>query len=239
MKEFIRGNRVFIILFAAVFAAIGTAITAADKAELHLWLNSCHTLAGDTFFPYYTKIADYGFYIIALALLFWRAGATIYLMIAEGAGALIVQAVKHIVNAPRPKIFFDLENNPDALPVVEGVKMHSHYSFPSGHTCTFFILFFCLSVLFWYYSQERMQTREGIKKETHWHTSLQIVCFLAALLGGYSRVYLSQHFTTDVFAGGIIGVCVVAALYPAFVWLNNKFPKVCAWHISLPRKQKA
>ena len=66
--------------------------------------------------------------------------------------------------------------------------------------------------------------------------SLQVLFFILALLGGYSRIYLSQHFATDVFAGGIIGVISVAILYPAFLWLNNKFPKVCAWHISLPTR---
>ena len=227
-SDFIKNNSIFLTLFAVVFTAIGITLLSVDKAGLHLWLNSCHTAFGDIFFRFYTLIADYGIYIVALCMLFWKAGAAIYLMIAEAAGGIVVQIVKHIVHAPRPRLFFDLENNPDALPVVEGVRMYSDNSFPSGHTNTFFILFFVICVVVWFYN----------KKETYLSMSLQVVCFLLALLGGYSRIYLSQHFAADIFAGGIIGTLTVIVLYPAFLWLNNKFPKVCAWHISLPIRRK-
>ena len=233
MYSFFKSQCTFLLLFTIVFATIGIALLNIDKTQLHLLLNSCHTAFGDVFFRLYTTLADYGIYIMAIGLLFWRAGGTIYMLASQALGAIITQIIKHIVNAPRPKIVFNLAETPDALPIVEGVRMHSCYSFPSGHTCSFFILFFSLSVIVWYYNQNRQAQR----KQTYLYAILQIACFILALTGGYSRIYLSQHFTLDVFVGGIIGVCSIIALYPAFVWFNNKYPNVCAWHISLSKRQ--
>ncbi len=228
MKQFLKDNAVFLSLFVIVFATMAWAVDCLDKAEVHLWLNSCHTPFGDIFCRYYTHVAEYGIYVIAFLLLFWKAGASIYLLAAEGVGAIIVQSIKFSVRAPRPKLFFDIANNPDALPLVEGVRLNSINSFPSGHSCTFFILFFALCIIIDYY-----------RKETHLRASLyQLVAFVLALAGAFTRIYLSQHFLTDVFAGGLTGVLTVCMLYPAFLWLNNKHPKVCAWHIALPRQRK-
>ena len=137
--------------------------------------------------------------------------------------------MKHILRAPRPKVFFDLENNPDAFPIVEGVNLHSSNSFPSGHTCTFFILFFILAIVIIYYHGDMKNSSRKL---------LQLGCFLLAVVGAYSRIYLSQHFALDIFAGSTIGCLVVIALYPAFLWFNNRFPKVCVWHIALPKQRK-
>lgn len=238
MLGFLKRNSIFLSLFALVFAALGIALLCTDKAQLHLQLNDCHTCGGDIFFRYYTLIAEYGIYIAAVALLFWRAGASIYLLGAEAVGAILVQTLKHIVRAPRPKVFFDLPNNPDILPIVDGVHLHSSNSFPSGHASTFFVLFFCLCVAVCYYRTTGRQTQPANnKKETLRYASLQVLCFLLALTGAYSRIYLSQHFAADIFAGGIIGTFAVIVLYPAFLWLNNRFPKVCAWHIALPKRR--
>ena len=73
------------------------------------------------------------------------------------------------------------------LPQVEGVHLHHYHSFPSGHTTAAFALFMTLCLL-------------TDKKPLHF------IYFILAALGGYSRIYLSQHFAIDVFAGSIIGV---------------------------------
>lgn len=35
---------------------------------------------------------------------------------------------------------------------------------------------------------------------------VKFTCYLIALLGGFSRIYLSQHFPEDVLVGSIVGV---------------------------------
>ena len=243
MKDFIKGNSVFLVLFAIVFTGIGIALLTIDKADLHLWLNSYHTSIGDWFFRHYTRVPEYAVYIIALFMLFWKAGASIYLLSAEALGGIVVQIVKHIVRAPRPSVFFDLKNHPDALPVVDGVRLHSSNSFPSGHTNTFFILFFVVSIVVWYYlwyerkHDSNHSTQQVDKQGLCYSIILQVICFILAIMGAYSRIYLSQHFAADIFAGGIIGIASVLILYPFFAWLNKKYPKVCTYHISLPKRK--
>ena len=228
MKAFLKDNRLFFFLFAIVFTGLGVALLFTEKATLHLWLNSCHTGFGDCFFRYYSYIAEYGIYIIAFVLMFWKLGASLYMLTSEITGGIIVRILKLIFKAPRPKVFFDLTSNPDALPIVEGVRLHNSNSFPSGHASTFFVLFFTLTIILNYY---------GNHKVTH-KKLIQLLCFLLALTGAYSRIYLSQHFASDVFAGGSIGVLVVTMLFPAFVWLNDKYPKLCNWHINLHKRSK-
>lgn len=228
MKKFIKYNSIFLLLFAIVFSCSGIVLLLNGKAELHLWLNSYHTPFGDFFFRYYTYIAAFGIYITAFIMLFWRLGASLYLLAGEVVGGIIVQIAKHIVRAPRPKVFFDLANNPDALPLVEGVQLHSSNSFPSGHASTSFVLFFILAIVLNYYKHQKNGSKSLI----------QVFCFLLALIGAYSRIYLSQHFAADVFVGGIIGVLSVTLLFPVFEWLNSKHPKLCYWHIVLHRQDK-
>ena len=48
-----------------------------------------------------------------------------------------------------------------------------------------------------------------------------MLCLLLATLGGYSRIYLSQHFLEDVLAGSVIGVASILVLIPMINKLKN------------------
>ena len=53
---------------------------------------------------------------------------------------------------------------------------------------------------------------------------LKILFLIIALLGEYSRIYLSQHFITDVLAGSLIGMLSVIIISPIFYekkWGNS------------------
>ena len=89
------------------------------------------------------------------------------------------------------------------LPLVEGVNMHHSNSFPSGHSATFFVFFTCFALLLAYYYQQRA-THYDLKKKILMYLSMFLL-FVLASLGAYSRVYLSQHFLSDVCVGSIIG----------------------------------
>jgi membrane-associated phospholipid phosphatase len=41
----------------------------------------------------------------------------------------------------------------------------------------------------------------------------KVLLLILALLTGYSRIYLSQHFLEDVYAGSIIGVSTTFLVY--------------------------
>lgn len=228
LKSFFRENRAFMLLSIVVFAAMGIALCAVDTKVLHLWLNTWHCSFADAFFRYYTSIADYLVWGCVIALLFYKVGDSLFVLSAYLGSGLITQIVKHIVRAPRPSVVFDLANHPDALPLVEGVRLHVSNSFPSGHTTAFFAVFFAIALLITYRT----------KLHPVYKQLAQTLCFLLALLGGYSRIYLSQHFAADVFAGGLIAIVSVGCIWFGFAVLQQKYPRFYSWNLLSCMKKK-
>lgn len=216
MREFFRNNAIFIGLSLTLIVVLGLALLLIPKGELHLLLCDHHTPAGDTFFRYYTQVAEWFPYVICVAiLLFGRAGNGAFASAAMVGSALVTQAFKHLINAPRPLTWF-AEHFPDiSLPLTEGVRMNYWLSFPSGHTTSFFALFFVLSII---------STNKSSIINHQLSNMLQVVLFLLATLGGYSRIYLSQHFAMDVFGGVIVGLTISGLLYCLFSrWMDKKW----------------
>ena len=197
-----RDFSVYGITYFVLLVVVAGLLIAYPKVELHLLLNSCHSDFQDVFFKYYSMLAEWPFYIIALLPLLWKKKEiTLFYAICELSTGAVVQIVKHIFFAPRPISVF--ENYPDlVLPLVEGVRLHHSNSFPSGHTSTFFVFFTCCALLMLAY---KVKVRAK-------YLMLVLMVALAAL-GGYSRIYLSQHFTEDVFVGSIIGFVTPCLLF--------------------------
>ena len=190
----------FIIPTSLVLITLGILLLTIPKGELHLLLCQPHTAMLDQIVPVFTNLVDWLPYVTVVLLLFYRAGWATFLASNLLLSTLIVQPIKHIVYAQRPLTWF-AENMPDvSLPLVEGVKMNLWLSFPSGHTTTFFVLFFSLSIIL---------CAENIKGKT----ILSLLCFLCASFGAYTRIYLSQHFALDILAGILIAVCSTLVLY--------------------------
>jgi membrane-associated phospholipid phosphatase len=178
-----------------------------SKAELHIWSNSHYSATGDFFFKYVTNLGDGVFVIlVSVAMLFFRFRNSIMIFATYILAGLFVQLIKHLIlpGVPRPKVFF---SGIYQLHFVEGVKILSTNSFPSGHSASAFALFLCLSAL----------TRQN------W---IRIALLCLAVLVAYSRVYLSQHFLLDIVTGSFIGV-TVSFLYLIFEksfykdWMEN------------------
>ena len=112
--------------------------------------------------------------------------------------SLLTQLLKRAVfdDYVRPKKFFEGVYD---LYFVPGVDNHLYYSFPSGHTTCAFSLYFALALL--------------VNNKLY-----KFLLFIIALLVGYSRVYLSQHFFMDIYAGSIIGVGIT---YVVFYVING------------------
>lgn len=201
---------------------LGTTLLVVPKAELHLALCQPHTHFLDTIVPIFTDLVDWLPYLCVVLLLFYRAGWATFLASNLLLSTLFVQPIKHIVHAPRPLIWF-AENMPDIrLPLVEGVKMNYWLSFPSGHTTTFFVLFFSLSIILY---------AENIKGKN----ILSFLCFLCASFGAYTRIYLSQHFALDIFAGILIAVSSTLVLY-FFLVKRTQNTSFWAWRVKIMKK---
>ncbi len=106
-------------------------------------------------------------------------------------------------NIYRPAKYFELFEN-YKLHLVEGVKIHSLQSFPSGHTATAFSIFLTLALI----------TKNHV---------LKLFCFVIAVLVAYSRVYLSQHFFVDIAAGTVIGVVFIVLAFYYFERIDKKW----------------
>ncbi len=196
-----------------LIAALGLALLYIPKGELHLLLCDHHTPARDIFYRYYTQIAEWFPYVVCIALLlFGRIGNGVFATTAMISSALTTQLFKHIVNAPRPVTWFAAQMPDVQLPLVEGVSMNKWFSFPSGHTTSFFALAFVVCILL------TMSHRTHVSSKNSKIMSFmgQVVLFFLASLGGYSRIYLSQHFPLDVFAGIVVGVLITTICYAIF-----------------------
>ena len=191
------------------------------KLELHLMLNTCHTAIADTFFKYYTLLAEWPLYVLALLPVFWKKSRmTLFFAISELSSGAVLQTLKRLFEADRPVSVF--ANYPDVtLPLLQGVDMHHSNSFPSGHASTFFVFFTCCALLLAYYYQQRANAGKPCSQLLITLSMLSLL-FLAAL-GAYSRIYLSQHFMEDICVGSIIGFIVPCLV---FYFARNKIVSV-------------
>lgn len=159
------------------------------KGPSHLMVNQWHSEATDQFFKYVTHLGDGAvFAVLILLLAFFRIRWSLYLLFASIFTLVFVFITKQLIfkGMPRPTKYFE---NEEVLHLVAGVKMHSWNTFPSGHTITAFAIFMILVLI--------------SKKEY-----LKYIFVLTAILAGFSRVYLSQHFLGDVLSGAIIGTLI-------------------------------
>jgi membrane-associated phospholipid phosphatase len=171
-------------LFALTFVVL---ILCNTKADLHLWLTSFYTPAGDVFFHYYTYVGDWIPYAFIGGLLFYRYRIALFVLISQLATGLLSIIIKQTWNEPRPILYFKQHFPTIQLHQVAGEHLYSVHSFPSGHTITAFAFFLALA----FYTKK---------------PAVHFLYFILALLVGYSRIYLSQHFALDVLAGSFVGV---------------------------------
>ena len=212
----------FLIPTTLLALLIAVALLLVPKAQLHLMLCQHHTPFADAVAPLFSNLVDWLPYVSIVLLLFCRAGWATFLASNLLLTTLVVQTIKHIVCAPRPLTWF-AEHYPDvSLPLVEGVKMNHWLSFPSGHTATFFALFFSLSIIV-------------CAENTKGKYVLSFICFLCATFGAYTRIYLSQHFALDVFAGILIAVLSSVILY-YFLVLKTQNTRFWTWNLQKLKK---
>ncbi len=170
-----------------------------SRPEIYFAVNGFNFPLADTLAPYITDLGD-GWTAISLSLilLFVSYRKALILGSSYAITSISAQIIKFLFDAPRPKLYFGYQI--DHAHFVKGVEILSQHSFPSGHTTTAF----SAAVLLSYWS-----------KNKGWAP----VFLLLAILVGYSRMYLSEHFFEDVLAGSVIGfVLTVIWLY----WLDSR-----------------
>lgn len=209
MKRLFKQNSIFLGLSLLLIAVLAAAVTIVPKGELHLLLCNRHSAGRDIFYRYYTQVGEWVPYVVCIGLLIHRLSTAVFTTACVLLSGAATQIIKRIVDAPRPLTWF-AGHYPDVqLPLVDGVHMSRFFSFPSGHTTTFFAFFFALSIIV---SHSSFASRKPMAAG-----ALQMAFFCCAALGGYSRIYLSQHFAADVLGGMCIGLTITGMLYPLFL----------------------
>lgn len=204
LKGIIAGNRLFFSLWLLFFAVGLFFLLRLGKAESFVDLNPYHQSTLDTIFVWITFLGDGTFTVIVFVILLIRrhwSHAT-QVIAAFLFSALLAQILKSLFSMPRPKQFFA----PGAYPYfIKGVTGIGFASFPSGHTTSIFALATLLAI----FAKNR---------------NTKIACLLGAVLVGYSRIYLGQHFLGDVLMGSCIGTITAVLVHWLFVQKLQSLP---------------
>lgn len=198
MLQLIKDNRYFFVPYLLFLLVSVFLLLIYSRPELHILTNKANSPFFDTFFKYATYLGD-GIMVavITLLLLFISYRHAIAFLTGSLVTSGIVQLFKQVIikDAYRPSKYFEM-NETYQLHIVEGVKLHSLHSFPSGHAATAFNVFFMLVLIV----PNKM---------------LKLLFFILAVTVAYSRVYLSQHFLIDITVGSFAGVFF---LFLAYWW---------------------
>jgi membrane-associated phospholipid phosphatase len=191
-----------IILYSSFLAALGMLVMLTNKGSAELAINANFNVSLGQFFRYATNLGDGIVYAILIAFfLLVKYFNAILLLFVSIVQTILAQGLKKIVfpDALRPAAWFENQEGV-VLQFAEGVKIHHAHSFPSGHTATAFAIALVLSYFF--------------KKPIY-----TVVFFMLAMIAGFSRVYLMQHFFEDVLAGAAVGTFSALLV----IWLVRKF----------------
>jgi membrane-associated phospholipid phosphatase len=163
--------------------AIDVTITHAFQENQSPWLR--YTMIAASFIGNVSALS-LGLIILA-AVLFWMVDLrleAIMVVVVSATSALLNWLIKLVVARPRP-----------SASLVEIIQATSGQSFPSGHVMSyvaFWGLLFSLAVILF-------------RGKRWWRTALLIISALLVVLVGPSRIYLGDHWASDVLGAYLIG----------------------------------
>ena len=208
-------NPWFILPFLVWMLAGSVLLMVFDRSQLFRTVNLHHTVFLDYVLYLATFLGDGVGIAVVLALIMvlfrscrngWFVVAAIVCIVAP---ALLIQAVKSFVDAPRPLEFYkqDILKNAEWVHIREHWPHLFHRSFPSGHSGGVFSLCCFLSMIL-----PRGWSRAGL------------LLFFIALLVAYSRMYLAAHFYLDIFVGSLLGTVTTLFCFALMRrWSNRSF----------------
>jgi membrane-associated phospholipid phosphatase len=200
------------VLFSLILAlAVAIFLLIYGKENSFLVINKNNSPEFDYFFEYWTYLGDGIIWVplFAYTLLYKRE-----FFVAVLASLIICTVLTHFFK----RVVFPDDYRPivvlgEKARTIAGIKINRANSFPSGHTSTAFTLALLLAYLV---------------KRNFWIYFFPVIAFFV----GYSRVYLAQHFVTDVFAGMLIGIVSSYLSLLVYEWykktMRDKHPEPAA-----------
>jgi membrane-associated phospholipid phosphatase len=205
MRKLFSENRVFVLAYLSLLITALVLKLIYSKEELFLIVNLNHNTIADQFFKLMTHVGDgFMFVAIVLILLIVEYRKSILALFIYLISSQVAQFLKRVIfeDVPRPKKYFE---GLQELHFVDGVQVHNMMSFPSGHTTSAFALAAFLTI-------------------TSKNKNLGFLYLILAVIIGYSRMYLAQHFYEDVIMGSVIGVLsafITCYFLQRTDWYNN------------------
>ena len=167
-----------------------------------LFINSHNSPIADVILYHITRLPELAMIVFVVFLgLFHEKRVFLAVVVAMSLCGLSILLFKLFLFSDFNRPFQWLNSNKIPFHAVDGIRLHSNGSFPSGHTMSAF----CSLALVAFISNR------GI---------IQIFLFLLACASAFSRVYAAQHYLMDVYAGAIIGFTYAFFFYTVF---QNKF----------------
>ena len=158
-----------------------------------------HALNDASLFALFSRITLFGdslFYLTGGLLLFivfrgkksFPAYAGLFLFCSVAASGLITDLIKYIAGRARPELYFS-----EQLFGFDFLQWeHAWTSFPSGHSATAFSVAMLISTLY-----------------PRWRT----LSFAAGFMVAFSRIFLTEHYVSDVIAGSFLGIISTTVVY--------------------------
>ncbi len=199
-------HRFFWFFFMTVLVIGAVFLARTDDIQTMLYVGKHRTELANFFFVSITLIGEHYLYFI-IGLL-WIFRNKVRLGLAIGSLGITVLGLsfglKIWFGTPRPAATLRTLGLLEDVESISGVTYHfGNTSFPSGHTMSAFALFGFLALL---------------QPNRPWYIAC---CTLIAMSVGISRVYLLQHFPTDVMAGAVIGLLLAQLWY--YVYASKNF----------------
>ena len=203
LSSLVKANRSFFIGFFLFVIFCCFILLFYSKADGFYLFNPYHSSFANFIFIYLTYLGD-GFFCIAIGLLlflFRKRFLGLMILSSYALSGIIAQVLKYYIIEARPAVFL---KDTSYKYFIENVTLHNLHAFPSGHSASAFAMAAVLSF--------------ALKNKKY------AVFFLAgAVLVGYSRIYLAQHFLDDVLAGALIGF--VSAIF-CWIFFQKIFNRV-------------
>ena len=186
LQSVFRLNRNFFLCYFLLVLIAAFILLAYTKAAAFILMNPVHSDILTLVFIPVTYLGD-GIFVIAVAVVLFfckRRFLSLMIISSYAISGIIAQVLKYFIVEARPAYYLEKTNYPY---FIDGVTLHNFHSFPSGHTTSAFALAAILAF--------------SVKNKQY-----SILLLLIAAIVGYSRIYLGQHFLSDVLTGSVIGV---------------------------------
>jgi membrane-associated phospholipid phosphatase len=203
LSQLMRCNRWFFGGFLLFLLIGGVLLLLLQEGKEIFFFSDKRSYATDLFFRFFTNLGDGAIFVIALIILpFWRFRTAIVMFLLGLSVLITSSATKQIFSQPRPYRYFEERDLLDEITFVDGVRLaKGTTSFPSGHTMTGFAFYAFLALII---------------PRKKW---MGLLLLLTAILVGVSRMYLVQHFLSDVYLGAITGVMLAII----FHYIHNHY----------------